>query len=80
MRKSYFVGDEMWDQNKIILDLNCILPIFCRCPGVQEETQDNTAARFKINVPHRFASAFHITWSVRPFENIVASATGQKFL
>jgi len=24
-----------------------------RCPGVQEETQDNTAARFKINVPHR---------------------------
>lgn len=37
-----------------VVHKRCHELIITRCPGVQEETQDNTAARFKINVPHRF--------------------------
>jgi len=37
-----------------VVHKRCHEMIITRCPGVQESTEDNTGARFKINVPHRF--------------------------
>ena len=38
---------------------------------MQEETQDNTAARFKINVPHRQADTIIIITSVAEPEPVL---------
>ena len=38
-----------------VVHKRCHEMIITRCPGVQESTEDNTGARFKINVPHRLA-------------------------
>ena len=37
-----------------VVHKRCHEMIITRCPGIQEGTEDNTGARFKINVPHRF--------------------------
>jgi len=37
-----------------VVHKRCHEMIITRCPGIQESTEDNTGARFKINVPHRF--------------------------
>eukprot|EP00088_Acartia_fossae_P052672 TRINITY_DN5962_c0_g1_i4.p1 TRINITY_DN5962_c0_g1~~TRINITY_DN5962_c0_g1_i4.p1 ORF type:complete len:814 (+),score=178.37 TRINITY_DN5962_c0_g1_i4:152-2443(+) len=56
-------GDFIWGLGKqgyqcqvcvCVVHKRCHELIITRCPGIQENLEDNSEARFKINVPHRF--------------------------